>query len=189
MNCNNDLSLDTLASPEVCCPSPVVIFKTSGQKSNVPIQAFKTPHPIQTPIVNNNHSKEDVAAALQLIKEIQDQITQRFQQFDRKANIPQPVYQLARKPTMLHCGFDDMCVSNVNMIDSVSMIQSDCFEKDSLFMSTKDLEQLVDQTVEKEITTMSHSIQQSISTEQTLKRLEQNVQLIMQTQARSVWFK
>ena len=73
-----DFSLNSLESPQINCPSPVVIFQ-NGSNSFKPAQ-YQSPIPLQTPRIVNDES--EAAACLDVILDIRKELSQRFKRFE-----------------------------------------------------------------------------------------------------------
>lgn len=204
-----------LASPSVHCPSPVVIFNRnfSQQRSQRPAQAFQTPMPIKTPVIRPSANEEDVRAVISLINDVGRDVMDRFTRLEqkmggiaqRRRNVMQqtlraeePGRGLASRPTFCHMPQDGAAaaptLSNLGISashgDVVAESGGPAAECDSGVCVAQDyLERLVDSKIDQELAAMRRSISTAVQVEMTLRRLEQGVTAIMQTQARSAWIK
>lgn len=152
---DQEMSLTSLDSVEVKCPSPVVIFKRDQSSEGTQtreIQPFTTPKPIQTPMIKQSEKEADeINTIVMVIKEVEDEIHQLVDDFKIRNKITMGI---SRQNTVQH-NIDDLDISEYQrLMQSVSMSDSIIPQPEAdsqLFASQEYLESIIDRKIDSEL--------------------------------------
>lgn len=179
------MSLTSLDSVEVKCPSPVVIFQKDQSSEGTQtreIQPFVTPKPIQTPMIRQSEKDaEEMNTIISVIKEIEDEIHQLVDDFKIRNQITMGI---SRQNTVQH-NIDDLDISGYQrLMQSVSMSDSIIPQPEAdsqLFASQEYLESIIDRKIDTELERVQTSIENDLSMEESLRKMEQTLALLLHT--------